>query len=65
MEKFVHQQNLLLLRKQLATTQTQAQRLQLSSLMAEEEARAMRSASSAGFPPLSKKGPGRARRRDD
>jgi hypothetical protein len=47
MEQFVHQQNLLLLRKQLATTQTQAQRLQLSSLLAEEEARAMRSPGSS------------------
>jgi len=65
MEKFARQQNLLHLRKQLATTQTQAQRLQLSSLLAEEEARAMRSAYSAGFPSLSKKGPGRARRRGD
>ena len=29
MEKFVHQQNLLVLRKQLATTPNEAQRLQL------------------------------------
>ena len=37
MEKFVHQQNLLVLRKQLATTPNEAQRLQLSRLLAEEE----------------------------
>ena len=37
MEKFVHQQNLLVLRKQLATTPNEAQRLQLSILLAEEE----------------------------
>jgi hypothetical protein len=39
MEEFIHQQNLLLLRKQLAETQPQAQRLQLLKLLAEEEAK--------------------------
>lgn len=37
MEKFVHQQNLVVLRKQLAETPNEAQRLQLSRLLAEEE----------------------------
>ena len=37
MEKFVHQQNLLFLRRQLAETPNKAQRLQLSRLLAEEE----------------------------
>ena len=37
MEKFVHQQNLLLLRKQLAEAPKESQRLQLSRLLVEEE----------------------------
>ena len=37
MEKFVHQQNLVLLRKQLAEAPKEAQRLQLSRLLVEEE----------------------------
>jgi hypothetical protein len=39
MEEFVHQQNLLLLRKQLAETPHLARRLQLLKLLAEEEAK--------------------------
>jgi hypothetical protein len=37
MEKFVHQQNLVLLRKQLAEAPKEAQRLQLSRLLEQEE----------------------------
>jgi hypothetical protein len=37
MEKFVHQQNLVFLRKQLVEAPKEAQRLQLSRLLAEEE----------------------------
>ena len=37
MEKFVHQQNLVFLRKQLVEASNEAQRLQLSRLLAEEE----------------------------
>ena len=37
MEKFVHQQNLVFLRKQLAEAPNEAQRLQLSRLLVEEE----------------------------
>ena len=39
MEEFIHQQNLLLLRKQLAETPHSTRRLQLSKLLAEEEAK--------------------------
>jgi hypothetical protein len=39
MEKFVHQQNLMLLRKQLAVVANEARRLQLLRLLAEEEAK--------------------------
>ena len=39
MEKFVHQQNLSLLRKQLAESPNEAQRLQVLRLLGEEEAR--------------------------
>ena len=39
MEEFIHQQNLLLLRKQLAETSLQTRRLQLLNLLAEEEAK--------------------------
>jgi hypothetical protein len=39
MEEFIHQQNLLLLRKQLAETPPQTRRLQLLKLLAEEEAK--------------------------
>ncbi|MEJ2379341.1 MAG: hypothetical protein P8Y71_29460 [Pseudolabrys sp.] len=39
MEEFIHQQNLFLLRKQLAETSHSTRRLQLSKLLAEEEAK--------------------------
>jgi hypothetical protein len=39
MEIFVHQQNLLFLRKQLAVVASEAGRLQLLRLLAEEEAK--------------------------
>ena len=39
MEKLVHQQNLMLLRKQLAVVANEARRLQLLRLLAEEEAK--------------------------
>ena len=39
MEIFVHQQNLLFLRKQLDETPDEARRLQLLKLLAEEEAK--------------------------
>jgi hypothetical protein len=39
MEEFIHQQNLLSLRKQLAETPLSTRRLQLSKLLAEEEAK--------------------------
>ena len=38
MEEFIHQQNLLLLRKQLAETPLETSRFQLLRLLAEEEA---------------------------
>jgi hypothetical protein len=37
MEKFVHEQNLVFLRKQLAETPTEAQRRQLTRLLIEEQ----------------------------
>ena len=37
MEKFVHEQNLVFLRKQLAETPTEAQQRQLTRLLIEEE----------------------------
>jgi hypothetical protein len=39
MEKFIHQQNLLVLRRQLAETPDEARRLMLLKLLAEEEAK--------------------------
>ena len=48
MEKFVHQQNLVVLRKQLAETPNEAQRLQLSRLLAEEEEKDQMPAASVG-----------------
>ena len=39
MEEFIHQQNLLLFRKQLAGTPHETMRFQLLKLLAEEEAR--------------------------
>ena len=39
MEIFVHQQNLMLLRKQLAMVANEARQLQLLRLLAEEEAK--------------------------
>ncbi len=39
MEEFIHQQNLLLFRKQLAETSHLTRRLQLLKLLAEEEAK--------------------------